>query len=991
MIPGFDIVSRNYAQIPTQANRSVVVPQLPGAETAALSASLTQETSQRIRQSLAANTQLTQTAYESLANAAQYSGVKPASTRTSAGAQLAELGAKLGEVFLKLQEGKEKARLIQAETDFFQEAQELSTKATEITRGDTGSFGYIDAVNSLVNRYQGQGLAPEALVKGLELLYAPHNAEVRRQDEKMLKDAQSLTEQTRSTQLEQAKLPLAQKLGALSSVGMSAEARQAMTSDVLTALVSLASGLDTTTGLRLYEFAYNTLNSAEFNHTKETKSLLDSVSALSAFEEQNAIMRSQLDSQQITEYQYQSWYNSNLLRLPQQARDFAINASDSLRQERDDAYTLMTRTQQLAGVKQPMSAEFDLGSLSRRSRAALAYKFATDPDAYSEILARYQYSGIDVGEAGEKVVMLQSIKQTADLYNRWQNESQKIKEERLRLDSSVRTLETQTFEDWWALTKSVNTVAQLDPLSLSVITQMGVAPETLPTWQPSEQEKQQLLNGWRRARDVELNALRQQSSGKARELSAMEEQLINAGLLSRAEGGAVVRNSFDASSMSALNTELGEVLNRLNNIQRQELMTGGGLQPNFNSPQLHTQQAADGTKLVFPFAPTTAFNFTPAQVYGAARGNRAHKGLDFGVPNGTEVISYVSGTVTDANYQVGESGTGYGHYVEITAPDGSDHLFAHLSSRKLKKGDTVTPGMVIGLSGESGSPGQQHLHWEVRVGGQNINPLDYAARIPQMLRQDRGAQGVQLPTGAIQAPNGWVISDATALANVGSGAIAASTYNNSSPVPLAFASSDKADYAFNIAHNHGYSTLASNLNLARAINTVARNNNIPGQWLADLLRKESNFDPTAQNSKSLASGIGQFLPSTLGDYGLTTNQILAMSAEQQLQVIDRHLKAIRSVAGEFESPDHLVVGWFQGMGALQEYKQNPASWIDAVDATDYSVRQYLLDFGKYAGRRYRTPATRAVTHTRASVGCVRCSQMVAGNWFAPHDSLLGVS
>jgi hypothetical protein len=116
-----------------------------------------------------------------------------------------------------------------------------------------------------------------------------------------------------------------------------------------------------------------------------------------------------------------------------------------------------------------------------------------------------------------------------------------------------------------------------------------------------------------------------------------------------------------------------------------------------------------------------------------------------------------------------------------------------------------------------------------------------------------------------------------------------------------------------------------------------------------------------------------------------------MSAEQQLQVIDRHLKAIRSVAGEFESPDHLVVGWFQGMGALQEYKQNPASWIDAVDATDYSVRQYLLDFGKYAGRRYRTPATRAVTHTRASVGCVRCSQMVAGNWFAPHDSLLGVS
>jgi murein DD-endopeptidase MepM/ murein hydrolase activator NlpD len=990
MIPGFDIVSRNYAQIPTQANRSMVVPQLPGAETSQLSAALTQDTSQRIKQSLATNTQLTQASYESLANAAQYSGVRPLSTRISAGAQLAELGAKIGEVFLKLQQDREKAKLIQAETDFFQEAQELSTKATEVIRGDTGSFGYIDSVNSLVNRYQSMGLAPESLVKGLELLYAPHNAETKRQDEQMLKDAQSLTEQTRNTQLEQAKLPLAQKLGALSSVGMSSEARQAMTNDVLTELVALSSGLDTTTGLRLYEFAYNTLNSAEFNHTKETRSLLDSVSALAAFEEENAIMLSQLSSQQISEYRYQSWYNANVLRLPQQAREYAVNASDALRQELDDAYTLMTRTQQLAGVKQPMSAEFDLGSLSRRSRAALAYKFATDPDAYSEILARYQYSGIDVGEAGEKVVMLQSIKQTADLYNRWQNESQKIKEERLKLDSSVRTLETQTFEDWWALTKSVNTVAQLDPLSLSVITQMGVAPETLPTWQPSEQEKQQLLNGWRRARDMELNALRQQSSGKARELSAMEEQLINAGLLSRAEGGAIVRNSFDASSMSALNAELGEVLNRLNSIQRQELMTGGGLQPNFNSPQLHTQQAADGTKLVFPFAPTTAFNFTPAQVYGAARGNRAHKGLDFGVPNGTEVISYISGTVTDANYQVGDSGTGYGHYVKITAPDGSDHLFAHLSSRKLKKGDTVTPGMVIGLSGESGSPGQEHLHWEVRVGGEYVNPLDYASKIPQILRQDRGAQGVQLPPGAIQAPDGWVTSDATALANVNSGAIAASTYSNRNPVPLAFASSNKADYTFGVGHNHGYQALASNPSLARAINIVARNNNIPGQWLADLLRKESNFNPRAQNTKSFASGIGQFLPSTLSDYRLTTDQVMSMSVEQQLQLIDRHLRAIRSYAGEFESPDHLVVGWFQGMGALQEYKRNPASWMDAVDATDYSVRQYLQEFGKYAGRRYNTPATRTVTHTRASAGCVRCSQMVAGAWFTAHDSLLGV-
>lgn len=116
--------------------------------------------------------------------------------------------------------------------------------------------------------------------------------------------------------------------------------------------------------------------------------------------------------------------------------------------------------------------------------------------------------------------------------------------------------------------------------------------------------------------------------------------------------------------------------------------------------------------------------------FGENRGNRNHAGIDFAVPVGTNVKSAQAGTVITA-------GTlpGFGNVVIVDHGRGTTTRYAHLSQILAKKGDTVSQGQVIGLSG--GAPGAQgsgnsrgaHLHYEVRQGGKSVDPTKgvYAA------------------------------------------------------------------------------------------------------------------------------------------------------------------------------------------------------------------------------------------------------------------------
>lgn len=112
--------------------------------------------------------------------------------------------------------------------------------------------------------------------------------------------------------------------------------------------------------------------------------------------------------------------------------------------------------------------------------------------------------------------------------------------------------------------------------------------------------------------------------------------------------------------------------------------------------------------------------FADRRVYAYSNGKSAtslHYGIDFGVPEGTPVFSCGDGKVVLAENRIS---TGYSVIIEHLP--GMYSLYYHLSSYSVKEGDTVKRGEQIGLSGATGLATGPHLHWEVRLLGQAVNP-----------------------------------------------------------------------------------------------------------------------------------------------------------------------------------------------------------------------------------------------------------------------------
>ncbi|WP_455360345.1 M23 family metallopeptidase [Streptomyces sp. SYSU K21746] len=105
--------------------------------------------------------------------------------------------------------------------------------------------------------------------------------------------------------------------------------------------------------------------------------------------------------------------------------------------------------------------------------------------------------------------------------------------------------------------------------------------------------------------------------------------------------------------------------------------------------------------------------------YGQAGVNwmSLHTGIDFPVSYGTPVMAATDGTIRT------QWNSAYGNMAIVTAPDGTETWYCHLSSTKFRSG-TVKAGDVIAYSGNSGNSTGPHLHFEVRPGGgAAIDPL----------------------------------------------------------------------------------------------------------------------------------------------------------------------------------------------------------------------------------------------------------------------------
>lgn len=97
-----------------------------------------------------------------------------------------------------------------------------------------------------------------------------------------------------------------------------------------------------------------------------------------------------------------------------------------------------------------------------------------------------------------------------------------------------------------------------------------------------------------------------------------------------------------------------------------------------------------------------------------------HNGIDLGVVTGTKVLASADGEVIQSGWN-----GGYGISVYIKHADGSITRYGHLSKNIAAKGSFVSQGDVIGLSGNTGDSTGPHLHFEIRIDGQAVDPLSY--------------------------------------------------------------------------------------------------------------------------------------------------------------------------------------------------------------------------------------------------------------------------
>lgn len=98
---------------------------------------------------------------------------------------------------------------------------------------------------------------------------------------------------------------------------------------------------------------------------------------------------------------------------------------------------------------------------------------------------------------------------------------------------------------------------------------------------------------------------------------------------------------------------------------------------------------------------------------------KPHRGTDFAANEGTAIMATASGTVTESSYRK----SGNGHYVKIKHNNTYDTQYLHMERRKVKKGDYVKQGDIIGWVGHTGSTEGRHVCYRFWKHGKQVDPF----------------------------------------------------------------------------------------------------------------------------------------------------------------------------------------------------------------------------------------------------------------------------
>jgi murein DD-endopeptidase MepM/ murein hydrolase activator NlpD len=164
-----------------------------------------------------------------------------------------------------------------------------------------------------------------------------------------------------------------------------------------------------------------------------------------------------------------------------------------------------------------------------------------------------------------------------------------------------------------------------------------------------------------------------------------------------------------------------------------DIRTAPDPQKTLESEQLAAILRSAGTEVYAagPFVPPVASTrrtsfYGDRRVYRYVTGGSdtaIHAGVDYGVPTGTEVRACAAGKVALARFRIAT-----GNSVVLEHLPGVYSLYYHLDSIQVGQGGMVHAGDLLGKSGATGLATGPHLHWEIRVSGENADPDAFLAR-----------------------------------------------------------------------------------------------------------------------------------------------------------------------------------------------------------------------------------------------------------------------
>ena len=223
--------------------------------------------------------------------------------------------------------------------------------------------------------------------------------------------------------------------------------------------------------------------------------------------------------------------------------------------------------------------------------------------------------------------------------------------------------------------------------------------ETSKEEQEAAKAKQEAAKADLKDQEAQVDALIQEISGQEDQLEAAEAQLKAAA------------NAMDAE-IKRLEKEMAE--------------------------QIANVPSESGFLWPLPSSWNTLSSLFGSRIHPITGKPNNHTGIDIPASKNTNIYAAKSGVVTTSTYN-----SSYGNYVVVSHSDGTSTLYAHMNSRAVSKGETVSQGQVIGYVGTTGSSTGNHLHFEVRVNGNRVDPVNYFKDKTLYVRS--GGQTVLLP------------------------------------------------------------------------------------------------------------------------------------------------------------------------------------------------------------------------------------------------------